>query len=251
MYPILLTFDLEYWFESLSIQKYLVGKEKDLLAPFIERLLKLLAETNSSATFFITKKVLEQEPLVIKNIFNHGHEIAIHSVDHQPLWVKNQAVFDQEIKELIKEVAILIGKKPVGHRAVNFSLDKSTFWALGVLKDNGLKYDSSILPLSIKPNFFQVNNFPEIKVFSGGLYLRLMPWCLFKILLKAKLKKSFACLYFHAFDFMEGKPEIKMPVWKKFIKYYNTKNTWYKLEYILNNYNCSSIEKYLHENPSH
>ncbi len=247
MKKILLTFDLEYWFESLSIQKYLLGNEKDEVATFINNLLNLLKQTNSTATFFVTKKVLDKEPNVVKQISNAGHEIAVHSSDHKPLWDKNPEMFNEEIKQLISQIESLIDKKPIGHRAVNFSLNKSTEWSIKVLKENNLKYDSSILPLSIKPNLFNIDNFKEIKVFSGGFYIRAIPWFLFKTLLKNKTIKKSTCLYFHPFDFATEVPNIKMTFIKKFLKYYNTKNTWKKLQYIVKRFDCVSIEKYLYE----
>lgn len=248
MKPILLTFDLEYWFESLSVQKYLTGNEKDNLQEFINKLLDLLKSVSASATFFVTEKILNNEQELIKKINNYGHEIAIHCLDHKPLWDKNPDISSQELKILSNKIENLINKKPIGHRAVNFSLNKSTSWAIEILKNNNLIYDSSILQFGIKPNFFNVNNFQEIKVFSGGIYIRIIPWFLFKFLLKNKLKKSFVCLYFHPYDFAQKKPDIKMPGLKKFVKYYNTKNTWRKLEYILKNYKCLCIEKYYYEN---
>jgi len=80
---------------------------------------------------------------------------------------------------------------------------------------------------------------------TGGIYVRMIPWFIFKFLLNWKLKKELACVHFHTFDFAEKKPEIKMPKIKKFIKYYNTKNSYKKLEYILKKYKCASIENYL------
>lgn len=249
MHPILLTFDLEYWFESLSVQKYLVGKEDDSLANFIDKLLFLLAETNSLATFFITGKVLDKEPELVKKINDAGHEIAVHSLNHKPLWKKNPKKFRIEIKHLSNKIKEISGQNPIGHRAVNFSLNNKTKWALKILSDNNFKYDSSILRYGLKPNFYKVasqqNGLIEIPVFSGGIYIRLIPWFIFKELLKNKLEKQPTCLYLHPFDFLAKVPDINMPKFKKLLKYYNTKNTWHKFEYIINKFNCVSIKDYL------
>jgi len=284
MQQILLTFDLEYWFESLSIQKYLQGNEQDKIENFINNLIKLLQENNSTATFFVTEKVLNNEPELIKKINNNQHEIAIHSLDHKPLWDKNREDFDKELKILINKIEKLINKKPIGHRAVNFSLDKTTSWTLKALNNNNFKYDSSIFPFKF-PSFLKLifgknvygnnlnlyvpykinfkdltedtnSNLRELPIsifhlgkiklpLTGGIYVRMIPWFIFKFLLNWKLKKELACVHFHTFDFAEKKPEIKMPKIKKFIKYYNTKNSYKKLEYILKKYKCASIENYL------
>jgi len=235
----------------------------------------------------VTGKVLEQELETIRQIYLAGHEIAIHSLDHQPLWQKNKKTFATEIKVMKEKIFELTGKNPIGHRAVNFSLDQSTAWALKVLSDSGLKYDSSLFPfhfpLFLLPMFkkqlygSKLNNFVPyninlknlsvdknsvlkefpISVFhfgkiklplTGGIYIRLIPWFVFKTLLKIKLRREPACIHFHPFDFAKCLPNIKMPWPKKFIKYFNTKNTWKKLEYILNKYQCISAEKYYYEN---
>lgn len=284
MHKIILTFDLEYWFESLSLRKYLKNNEEDWAEDMVDKILSALQKSNSTATFFITGRVLDNEPHLIKKIFDFGHEIAIHSLDHLPLWDKRADQFDTEIKTMIAKIETVIGQKPSGHRAVNFSLDQTTVWALKVLVDNGIKYDSSVFPFrlphrllpffrdslyGLKSNLFspyKINldnpadqdpkssliEFP-ISVFhcqgfklplTGGIYIRLIPWLLFRLLLKYKLKRELACIHFHVFDFLDRAPKVKMPRFKKLIKFYNTKNTWHKLRYILDNFECVSLRNY-------
>lgn len=285
---IILTFDLEYWYQAFSIQSSITGDEKDSIKDFVETILRLLKSANKTATFFVVGKVLDNEPEIIKQINQDGHEIAVHSLDHKPLWDKNPKIFDKEIKEISNKIENLINKKPIGHRAVSFSLDTKTNWALDILVKNDFKYDSSIFPFkfykTLMPIFkdslygikskifnpYKINLKNPIKkdknsllteipisIFhlgklklplTGGIYIRIIPWFVFKTLLKIKLIKEPVCLHFHAFDFEAKTPNIKMSVLKKFIKYYNTKNTWNKLEYIVKNFKCVSIEKYLYEN---
>jgi len=285
MHKIILTFDLEYWFESLSIQKYLTGSEQESLSEFIDRLLNLLKKANSTVTFFVTGKVLNKEPEIIKKIIQAGHEIAIHSLDHKPLWCKNPDQFDTEIKKMISEIKRITNQEPIGHRATSFSINQNTKWALGVLSKNKIKYDSSIFAFKFSPILLpmfkdslyglKINIFSPYKIdlnnpqkkdynsplieipisiyhcnkfrlpLTGGIYIRLIPWLIFKILLKNKLEKEPACLHFHPFDFLNQAPDIKMPKFKKFIKFYNTKNTFKKLENIISNFECVSIKQYL------
>jgi polysaccharide deacetylase family protein (PEP-CTERM system associated) len=285
MHKIILTFDLEYWFESLSIQKYLTGSEQESLSEFIDRLLNLLKRANSTATFFVTGKVLDKEPETVKKISHVDHEIAIHSLDHKPLWYKNSDQFDVEIKKMITEIEKVTGQRPIGHRATSFSINQNTKWALRVLSKNKIKYDSSIFPFKFSPILLpmfkdslyglKINMFSPYKIdlnnpqkkdynsplieipisiyhcskfklpLTGGIYIRLIPWLIFKILLKKKLKEEPACFHFHPFDFFNQAPDIKMPKFKKFIKFYNTKNTFKKLENIISNFECVSVKQYL------
>jgi len=284
MNSIILTFDLEYWFESNSIKKYLRGDETDSLSEFINQLLKLLKAKGASATFFISGKVLSQEPQMIKKIHSFGQEIAVHSLDHQPLWLKQPDGFEQDLKTVIDQIEKIIGEKPIGHRAANFSLDQNTKWLLPILSNNNIKYDSSIFPFKFPRflakiykkslyglkseifNHYKINfNDPiakddqsplielPISIFhhnnfslplTGGIYIRLIPWFIFKNLLKIKLNQEPACIHFHPFDFQKPKT-IKMPWLEKIIKYHNTGNTWKKLEYLLDNFECIAAENYL------
>ncbi|MFA6428773.1 MAG: polysaccharide deacetylase family protein [Candidatus Buchananbacteria bacterium] len=287
-YPILLSIDLEYWFESPSIERYLSGQEKESLTLYCDQLLSLLSAKRATATFFVTGKVIKQEPELIKKLHLAGHEIAVHSFDHQPLWHKTAQQFTLDLKEMIAQIQFLTSTRPIGHRAANFSLDQQTNWALKILTANDIKYDSSIFPYHFSPwlfkayqgslyglaskNFipYRINlNYPNqvdknsallefpTSIFhwsffklplTGGIYIRLIPWTIFKFLLKTKLKKEVASIHFHPFDFLTNPPQLLMPQLKKFIKYYNTKNTWKKLNYLLDNYHCLSFKQYLHEN---
>jgi len=291
MGKILLTFDLEYWTESLSVQKYIGDRKPDSIKNIIDDIMSLLAYKNYTATFFVTKKVLETEPEAIKKLFSLGNEIAIHAENHVPLWQLNGVGFNKEIKLMAKAIKNVTGKEPKGFRAVNFSLDNNTKWALDILIANGISYDSSIFPcklprlltLAFKGSIYGIKskNFSPYKIclenptqknrasqlteipisvfhnkifrlpLTGGIYIRTIPWPLFKHFLARKLKDEPACLHFHPFDFIAKKPAIKMPVFKKVIKFYNTKNTFKKLKYITDHYQCSSIEQYLNENTSY
>lgn len=287
MNKLILTFDLEYWFESLSIQKYLKEwDKKESLEKFITRILSLLKNYQNQATFFVTGEVLKREPLLIKKISDEGQEIAIHSIDHRPLWQKKEEEFATEIGIITKKIEELTNQKPISHRAPNFSLDNSTRWALKVLEKKGIKCDSSIFPIKLRSvPFFKtyaygsktekfkpykidleditkedsnspiiefpisVWHYKKIKIpVTGGIYIRLIPWLIFKKILRNKLRKEVACIHFHPFDFNERTPSIKMPKLKKFIKYYNTRNTWKKLEYLIKKYRSASIKQYLDEN---
>jgi peptidoglycan/xylan/chitin deacetylase (PgdA/CDA1 family) len=241
----------------------------------------MLSENKATATFFVTGKVLKQEPEIIKSIARGGHEIAIHSLDHCPLNCKKPEKFDEEIKIMKEMISALTGKKVRGHRAVNFSLTKENIpWVTEVLINNQLQYDSSIFPfrlprlasllfpkstygLAQAPLFpylisRDLNEFPLAvyrKSFinwpvTGGIYIRLTPWWIFKKLLAKRTLEGITVIHFHPFDFSLHAPRIKMPFIKKNIKFINTKACWNKLNYLLATYSCQSIEKYLYESTS-
>ncbi len=269
---IFLTIDFEYWYESPSIWSYLTGNEKDSLSDFTHKFLNLLNKYNAKATFFVSGKVLDKEPELIKKINKAGHEIAIHTLDHKPLYKITPEKLDNDIKILKNKIFQIINKQPIGYRAPNFSLNNKTKWALKILEKNNIKYDSSIFPYQFpkiikkiyKNSSYGVesdkfipykiyNNLVEFPLsvyhygrfklpLTGGIYIRIIPWWIYKILLKNKLKTESACLHFHPYD-LQKKPDIKMPRLKKIIKYYNTKKTWKKLKYILERFECVVIKE--------
>ena len=284
MNPVILTFDLEYWFESYSLKKYLKGTENDSVANFVDRAVVLLGKNGATATFFVTEKVLSREPELVKKLHLTGQEIAIHSFDHKPLWQKTPEDFTEEIKLMKEKIKALTGINPIGHRAPNFSLDYRTGWCLQILRDQKLKYDSSLFPYQLpkiinhifKDSAYGFNSerftpyiinqtelikkdlthplieFP-LSVYhwrkfrlplTGGIYIRLIPWIVFSYLLRKKLKRETACLHFHPFDFLAHPPNIPMPRHKKFIKFFNTNRTWQKLETLMAQYRCLSIRHY-------
>src|SRR3989304_3867444 len=88
-------------------------------------------------------------------------------------------------------------EKVLGYRAPEWSIRNNTLWALGVLKKLGIKYDSSMVPLTrmgernfgrfpytIKTEYGDIMEFPlttmrclwENLPFTGGLPLRVAPY---------------------------------------------------------------------------
>lgn len=248
----ILTFDLEFWYNRRFLRNYLSGKE-NLLNDYTEEsvtlLLNLLKKYNHRATFFVLGKLAEKHPKIIKKIFESGHEIASHSYSHKPIYELNKADFKQEL-ELSKNIlSNIIGKKPSGFRAPNFSLNKKSKWALGILKNYDFQYDSSIHPF--KPSRVP-KIFPELFPSIGGNYFRKLPLCIYIFLIKYFSKNKIPVLYFHPYEFFESAPQIKSgPWWKRAIEYWGTKNAWEKFEKLIKKYKLISIEQHLHENSSH
>jgi peptidoglycan/xylan/chitin deacetylase (PgdA/CDA1 family) len=110
--------------------------------------LELFARNNSKATFFILTTVAEAYPELIREIEREGHEIGVHGYQHRLVYRLTPAEFEKDLK---KSLAILrgIGVRHIyGFRAPYWSITKESFWALDILKSNGLRYDSSIFPFT-------------------------------------------------------------------------------------------------------
>lgn len=126
----ILTIDLEYDWES---------EESNNVKEAVPRLLDILDENGSIATFFVVGSLAEKYEDLLKEI-NKKHEIASHSFTHQYL---NKLDKDKLEKEIInsKKAFEKIGITLKGFRAPYFITPKK----LGlVLKKHGFLYDSSI-----------------------------------------------------------------------------------------------------------
>lgn len=245
----ILTFDLEFWYNSKFLKKYL-PENKNQLDDCVEKptelLLDLLNKYNQRATFFVLGEVAKKYPNLIKRISDLGHEIASHGYSHKTLYELDKKSFEKEIKlskEIIKNIT---GKEPKGFRAPNFSLNKKTKWALEILKKYNFQYDSSAHPLK---SFKIPSQIPETPPSLGGIYFRILPLGLYLLLIKILSKIKILVLYFHPYELFESAPKIESaPWWKKKIKYWGAKTAWKKFEKLMKKFNFISVEQYLNEN---
>ena len=113
-----------------------------------EWFLKVLAEHNVQATFFILGVVAKKFPSLIKGIAEQGHEIGSHGFSHKQIFKLNREQFRKEISESKKLLEDITGLTVRGHRAPAFSVVPDTQWALEVLAEEGFEYDSSVFPIA-------------------------------------------------------------------------------------------------------
>ncbi len=119
------------------------------LSATIPRFIELFEELNIKGTFFIIANQAIQNKKYIRQLYENGHEIANHTLNH----LNNINRMDyktkfKEINEADKILSDIIGNKIVGFRAPYYSIDNEMFRILNDLK---YKYDSSILPTYLIP----------------------------------------------------------------------------------------------------
>ena len=144
---IILSFDLEFWYNSKFLKKYLASDNfKDYVYESTIPLLELLKKYNIKATFFVLGKLAKNYPDLVEKIHQDDHEIASHGYSHKTLDELNKSEFEEEIAISIEILKKITGYPPKGFRAPNFSLNNKTKWALEILEKYNFKYDSSIFP---------------------------------------------------------------------------------------------------------
>ncbi len=97
-----------------------------------------------TATFFVLGYVADRAPDLIREVEARGHEIATHGYNHEEVTNLTRAEFRSDVERSIESIEAAIDGDVHGYRASSFSI---TGWALDVLRELGLTYDSSSSPV--------------------------------------------------------------------------------------------------------
>ncbi|MHC4109613.1 MAG: DUF3473 domain-containing protein [Planctomycetota bacterium] len=143
---IAVTVDLEDWPQSSWDRSLPLS---DYCADNAKRLLDIVKEFPSArATFFVLGKFAEKHPRVVREIHQAGHEIGSHGWGHVEIFHLGHDKFREDIRRSTEVITGIIGERPVGYRAPDFSIVGETLWALEILAEEGYTYDSSIFPIA-------------------------------------------------------------------------------------------------------
>lgn len=274
---IALSFDIEDWFCVKNMQSTLPfadwNRQEYRARIGLDFILNTLAKKNVKATFFILGWLAEMDPQIVGDIAREGHEIGTHGYSHTPVTQLTPASFEADLKKSLTILRKLSPTPIEGFRAPSFSITKNTLWALPILKANGLSYDSSIFPTyhpdygipGFKSGIQEIDGLTEVPLtvvkfgpipvpVSGGGYFRLLPYGVFKQLLKAACKNAekntsdVPVLYFHPWEFDAAQPKVKLPALKSFRHYHGLKNNRQKFEALVSDFSlCTLREKILNE----
>ena len=113
-----------------------------------ERLLALLRETDSRATFFVLGWVAEQIPELIRRITESGHEVADRGYLHLRAASLTAGEFLDDARRGREAVARASGHAVLGHRCCGW-LPHSALVPLQLLAAEGYRYDSSLRSLGL------------------------------------------------------------------------------------------------------
>jgi polysaccharide deacetylase family protein (PEP-CTERM system associated) len=245
-----LTFDFEDWYHGLEIPLSQCDGFEQRIRSSGERLLELLAATGVRGTFFVLGRVAEQHPGLVKAIAAAGHEIGTHGSDHEFVYRLTEPQFREKMTQCVAGLENLTGIKVLGHRAPFFSITRNSLWALDVLADLGLLYDSSIFPvvnyrygIPEAPRWpYEVATnrerslieFPMSTVsllghnipIAGGAYFRIYPYWISRAALRSinRQSKPFT-FYLHPWEIDPGHPRLPLPFRVARTHYHNLKAT--------------------------
>ncbi len=197
------TVDVENWYDGLPKSNDLGARFNSRLEFNVRYLLSILQEKNISATFFWLGSLAEKNKGLIREVQNMGHDIGCHGWTHTHIQVLGNRGFLDETQRALGTIADIIGKPVIHYRAPYFSISEQTPWALPALVRNGIKFDSSIVPVKYWrygfPGFdptvsvhqtdhgeiteipVSTGNFLGIRIpFGGGAWFRMIPFSFVK-----------------------------------------------------------------------
>jgi polysaccharide deacetylase family protein (PEP-CTERM system associated) len=225
-------------------------------------LLDRLSAANAPATFFVVGDIAQTRPRLVREIADRGHEVGCHGWDHRRVHRLSPAGLREDIRRSKDALEQATGRPVYGFRAPTFSVVRETAWAIDVLAESGLTYDSSIFPvrhdrygvpsaprtpfvaagrdgdiLELPPATLRVCgvNLPV----AGGGYFRLFPLGLMRAGLRQAGRAAgpnVAMLYFHPWEFDPGQPRLPLPAFQQWRTYTGIGSSLRRLERLLATY---------------
>ena len=229
-----LTIDVEDYFQVSAFAPYIARHDWDRrecrVERNVERILQLLADHRTQATFFTLGWVAERYPQLVRRVVDNGHELASHGYGHERASDLDRAAFTRDVtraKGLLEDTS---GHAVHGYRAPSFSIDQRNLWAFECLARTGHRYSSSIYP--IRHDHYGMPDAPRfahrvhadllevpattLRVFgrnlpsSGGGYFRLLPYPVSRWMIRRVNAGDgqAAVFYFHPWEVDPGQPRI-------------------------------------------
>lgn len=225
------------------------------------RILAQLADAGTRATFFVVGEIAASHPKLVRDIAAAGHEVGSHSWDHQRVHRFTPDGFREDLRRSVGALEQAAGVKVSGFRAPTFSVMKQTAWAVDMLAESGLRYDSSVFPvrhdrygvptaprtpfilegerggiLELPPATYRV--FGQNLPVAGGGYFRLFPLSFLRAGVDqlAKGPHPVGMLYFHPWEFDPGQPKLPLGRLSRMRTYVGIGASTQRLGSLLNHY---------------
>jgi polysaccharide deacetylase family protein (PEP-CTERM system associated) len=229
-----LSIDVEEHFQVHNFQDVVRraewGRYPSRVVENTRRILRLLAERDVHATFFVLGWVADRQPHLVREIRDGGHDVATHGYWHELIYRQTPEEFAADLGQSLDAIERACGIRPTGYRAPCFSITRESLWAVDILRDLGIQYDSSIFPpvahdrYGLKGASRFANRLPngiwELPVstvrlarrnwaIAGGGYFRLYPlWATRRAIRHLNAQGHPALVYLHPWEFDPEQPRI-------------------------------------------
>lgn len=265
-----MTIDVEDYFQVSAFAPYIARGDWDRrecrVERNVERILTLLAEHRTQATFFTLGWVAERYPHLVKKIVANGHELASHGFGHQRVSDLTPAAFGDDIVRTKALLEDLGGQEVLGYRAPSFSIGIGNLWAFDTLLEAGYRYSSSVYPIQhdhygmpdsprfaypVREGLLEVpvttlrmfnKNLPS----SGGGYFRLLPYALSRWMIRKvnTVDQQSAVFYFHPWEIDSDQPRVDGIDRKtRFRHYVNIDRTHARIAHLLQDFSWGRMDE--------
>jgi polysaccharide deacetylase family protein (PEP-CTERM system associated) len=252
--------DVEDWFCVYNLSRLIPYSAWDECESRVERntlrLLDLFRRYQVEATFFVLGWVADRFPDLVNEIVRAGHEVASHGYSHRLLTFMTPEEFRQDLQRSLEVLAKVTSQTVRGFRAPSFSLTPNTLWAVDVLKECGIQYDSSVFPVRLHPDYgMPGSDLPPHELAdglielpmgvaevlghripcAGGGYFRLYPYALTRRLMQRCNEQGRPVIfYLHPWEVDPEQPRVEGMSWStRFRHYNNLEKTEPRLERLL------------------
>lgn len=229
--------------------------------------LDLLDRFGAKATFFILGWIAENDPSLVREIAERGHEVADRGFYHRSVRSLTPDEFREDLRRSRAALEAASGRKIIGYRAAEKLSPERDEWIQHTLAEEGYLYDASMMPTRNTPPEKRVLHEVETEVgriselpyatidtgigplpISGGNYIRQIPYTLTRRAVRRWLEKGDDpfIFYFHVWELDPDQPRISAASRLNRIRHYRKLD---KMEWILNEnlglYGSSDIAGYL------
>lgn len=266
-----LTIDVEEHFQVHAFETVSARSEWDRFPSRVvtntHRVLDLLDECGVYATFFVLGWVADRHPALVAEIVSRGHDIATHGYWHELVYRQTPSEFAADLCQSLEAIGRAAGGLQVtGYRAPTFSITEQSMWALPILRDHGIKYDSSIFPVAAHDSYgirhahrFANKTYSGVWEFpvstlrlgnqnwpvAGGGYFRLFPLTITRAAIRRLNAESQpAVVYLHPWEFDPGQPRMNdAPLLSRFRHYVNLNRTESRLRALLQEFKFAPLRE--------
>lgn len=229
-----LTIDVEDYFQVSAFAPWVARdgweRRECRVERNVDRILALLDDHGTRATFFTLGWIAERHPALVRRIVAGGHELASHGHGHERTGALGPEAFGRDVRRARQVLEQTGGVAVLGYRAPSFSIGAGSLWAFDVLAGAGYTYSSSLYP--IRHDHYGMPDAPrfahrvsagllEIPVTTarvarrnlpcgGGGYFRLLPYAASRWLIGRvnRDEGQAAVFYFHPWEIDPGQPRI-------------------------------------------
>jgi polysaccharide deacetylase family protein (PEP-CTERM system associated) len=233
--------------------------------------LELLESFDIEATFYVLGSIADEMPELVREIADHGHEIASKGYIHRSLrHFSSPSEFRDDLVRSREALEKASGLSVHGYRIGHRWFSPEDLWALDILVEEGFKYDSSVRPLFRRFSRQPSKRVPHIHAYrdgeiwefplpsmtiagwslpiAGGNYLRQFPHWFMRRAVGDWIRKHDApfLMYFHVWELDPDQPRIQAAPLRERIRQYRNLDTMQdRIRFYLNRYPFTGIARHL------